>query len=108
MPHLLTDRRRSFEVGYCEIRHGDYKWAISDLTRAMELKPELVEAYLCRGNARAARSDFSGSIVDFNRAIKRKPDYAEAYLKGGLVRMDLGSTADGCVDLKHAASWVLW
>jgi len=48
----------------------DYKGAIADYTKAIELTPEFVMAYNNRGNTKADLEDYEGAIADYTKAIE--------------------------------------
>src|SRR5271154_7595140 len=54
----------------------DYAGAILNFTKAIELKPDLVEAYVFRGISKVKLGDHKGAILDYDKAIELKPDYA--------------------------------
>jgi len=58
----------------------DYQGSISDLTKAIELKPENAGYYNSRGVSKFRAGDKRGAISDFKQAIELDPDeetYAE-------------------------------
>ena len=63
----------------------DYKQALSDYDRAIELKPDYAEAYNNRGTVHREKAppDYANAILDYTQAIELKPDYAEAYNNRG-------------------------
>jgi tetratricopeptide (TPR) repeat protein len=56
-----------------------YDLAIQDFSAAIQLKPEIAELYLYRGNCRLAQGDTKNSIVDFDFVIKKKPALPDGY-----------------------------
>jgi len=48
---------------------SDYKGAIEDFTRAINLRNDDAEAYNYRGVSKSALGDYKGAIEDYNRAI---------------------------------------
>ncbi len=57
--------------------------AISDLTKAIILKPEYAEAYYNRGGAYSDMDQFDKAISDLNKAIEINPEFVEAYINRG-------------------------
>jgi len=62
----------------------DYYGAISDYTKAIELKPDYASAYVNRGNRKMGLRDYYGAISDFIKAIELKPDYPVTYYNSGI------------------------
>ena len=50
------------------MRLGEYKSAIEDLNRAIELEPEFAEAYFNRGLTKIFMDDIDGGALDLSRA----------------------------------------
>ena len=57
-------------------------------SEAIRLKPDYVEAFNNRGNARRDKGDLEGALQDYNEAIRLKPDYAEAFNNRGNARRE--------------------
>ena len=76
--------------------------AIKYYTRAIELVPELAEAYYNRGLAYADLGQYKQAIKDYDRAIELNPEDAEAYYNRGLGYLMLNIIQAGCSDLKTA------
>jgi tetratricopeptide (TPR) repeat protein len=89
-------------TGYEKFKLSDYKGAIADYTKAIELDPGYTEAYNYRGNAKDKLSDYSGAIADYTKAIELDPNYAKAYINRGLVKIQSGQKENGCLDLSKA------
>ena len=62
---------------------GEYDKAIEHYTEALNLNPQLVTAYLNRGNAYDSKRDYNRAINNFNKVIEMSPDLAEAYNNRG-------------------------
>ena len=60
-----------------------YNDAITHYTEAIDLNPELVEAYNNRGNVYCNIGDFKASFEDYNRAIDLNPEDARFYYNRG-------------------------
>lgn len=70
------------------LKHGkslfeknDYLGAMEKFERAIELDPNLAEAYYFRGRVQL---NHDKAEADFTKAIELKPDYPEAYFRRGL------------------------
>ena len=64
---------RSFFFGYynrayIKLRLKDYKSAIEDLNKAIELEPEFAEAYFNRGLTKIFLDDTEGGAIDLSSA----------------------------------------
>ena len=66
-------------------RNGVYHKAIEDYTKAMELEPELAEAYYHRGCSWYEVDNFGDSIADLTRAIELDPMADHYYGQRALV-----------------------
>ncbi len=75
-----------FETGYEKYNRGDYKGAIQDYTKAIELNPRYALAYHWRGNAKFSLKDYRGAIQDYTKAIELDPKNAWLYLNRGHVK----------------------
>ena len=70
---------------------GDYKAAINDYNKAIEINPDkYADAYLNRGNAYYQLGNYQQAIVDYNSAIAIKPEYAKPYNNRGSAFLSLG------------------
>ena len=69
---------------------GELEGAIADLDQAIQLNPELADAYLNRGFVKQMKGDFEGAIADSNQAIGINPKFAEAYGNRGLSKQVQG------------------
>ena len=67
-----------------------YDKAIVHYTAAIDLNPELAEAYYNRGLAYAKKGEFDLAIQDFNTAIDLNPEYAKAYNNRGIAYANKG------------------
>ena len=81
-----------YERGYNRQSNGDFDGAILDFNKAIELKPDFVDAYHDRGVAHQAKSDLAGAIADYTKAIELKPDFALAYSDRGFAKEAKGDS----------------
>jgi tetratricopeptide (TPR) repeat protein len=77
--------RTYYNRGNAYVEKEIYGHAISDLSKAIELDPEYVEAYRMRGLIRGHMGDYAQAISDFDKALKISPDDAQTYLSRGVV-----------------------
>jgi len=71
-------QRGCAEAGLC---HDDQ--ALQCFERAIQVKPELPEAYVGRGYVYLRKDDVDKAFRDFDKAIELNPDYAEAHASHG-------------------------
>jgi len=60
-----------FYRGVAHQLEGNLDAAIDDLSRAIEIQPQLVPAYSNRGNAYVSKEDYGRAIADYRQAIQR-------------------------------------
>ena len=77
-------QERADKATTADQKREEYERGIEHYTKAIELKSDLPEAYINRGNVYAKKSDFDGAIKDYNMGITLNPNYAESYYNRGL------------------------
>jgi len=87
-------------LAYAEL--NEYKRAIEDYGKAIELNPTLAEAYNNRGNAYAELNKHERAIEDYDRAIGLNPNYAEAYNNRGIAYANLNKHERAIEDYDRA------
>ena len=83
-------------------RFGRHENAIADYDKAIQLKPDLADAYSNRGNAKGRLERYEDAITDFDKAIQLEPDMAEAYSNRGNAKGGLGRYEDAIIDYDKA------
>ena len=82
----------------------DYRGAISDYNKAIQLNPDYSDAYYNRGVAKFKLQDYSGVIADYNKLIKiirpDDDDYSKIYYKRGIAKFYLDDKNGACEDIK--------
>src|SRR5271166_2035949 len=66
---LKPDAEAYYNRGNVKQAKGDSDGAITDYSKAIELKPDFAEPYYNRGVAKQAKGDFDGAIADYSKAI---------------------------------------
>jgi tetratricopeptide (TPR) repeat protein len=86
------------ESAFKKYNNGDYQGAIDDLTKVIEINPQLARVYVHRGDLKKHLDKNSDALIDFNKAIELEPDYAYAYFLRAIVKSNLkdyqGAIAD--------------
>ena len=99
---LAQTAEEYFNKGTTKAEKGDYRGAIQDYNKAIELKPNYTKAYNNRGYAKHDLGDQRGALQDFNKAIELNPNDARAYSNRGVIKIKLGQKDSGCLDLSKA------
>ena len=75
------------DIGLELYKQGDYQGAITEYTKAIEIKPNYVMAYYNRGIAKDMLSDYRGAIADYTKAIEINPQDASTYFNRGKAKV---------------------
>ena len=68
---------------------GNFRKAIKEYTKAIELIPDDWRAYYYRGRAYSNSMNYGQAISDYTRVIELKPDHTEAYIWRGVDLVEL-------------------
>jgi len=95
-PDLLLLRARAYA--------GDKKLnpALEDLNKAIEVKPDLVDAYIERGMVFAQARRFDDAIGDLTRAIEIDPQNVKAYAMRASAKLQAEANDDALSDVNQA------
>ena len=75
------------KLGAQKFYQQDYRGALADYNRAIQLDSNFVEAYNYRGNLKQNKlKDYQGALADFNRAIQLAPSYALLHKNRGVLK----------------------
>jgi hypothetical protein len=72
-------------------QQGNYRQAMEDLNRAIEIHPGFADAYYNRGVVYNNLSNYRQAMEDLNRAIEIHPGFADAYYNRGVSYGGLGN-----------------
>ena len=81
---------------------NNYDESIEFLSKAIDLDPEHMLAYMSRGSAFFRTNRIEEAIADFNRAIELNPETARCYHLRGLAKERQGYDAEALADFEKA------
>lgn len=79
--------------------------ANGDFTKAIELDPNLTNAYFGRGVSYSARKHYYEALADFNKVIEKSPKSITAHKERGTVYYHIGEIAKSTADLRRAVEF---
>ena len=91
-----------FNKGISKFSLQDYRGAISDYSKAIQLNPDYADAYNNRGCANLYFKDYTEAIADYNIAIQLNPDNDKAYYNRGNAKYYLDDKNGACKDWSKA------
>lgn len=91
-----------FKRGYLLYLQQSYKEAVRDLSRAVELAPDMYEGYLYRANALLCLRRYDQAMRDYEELIRLKPDFALGYYGRALLLRERGDTVKAEADFVRA------
>ncbi len=95
-PELILLRAKS----HAEL--NTFREAIADFNTALELDPDLIDAYVERGVLFAKNKRYDDAIGDFNRAIELDPKNAKAFAMRAEVRLKKDLVDEALSDVNRA------
>jgi tetratricopeptide (TPR) repeat protein len=84
--------------GNAYYHQGEHDLAVADFSKAIELNPDLAEAYNNRAIAYDAKGEYAQAIADCTKAIELNPALAEAYYNRGNAYALMGQKEKAIVD----------
>jgi tetratricopeptide (TPR) repeat protein len=92
-----------FDSGWNKKRLGDYRGAIMDYSKAIQLNPNVKNsAYYSRGFCKENLKDYIGAIADYTKAIQLDSEDSEAYYNRGNSKLMLNQKNSACLDWSKA------
>ena len=76
--------------------------AIEDCGTALQIDPDLSEAYKIRGDAKSNMNKYKEAIADYNMAIYLQPDFVTAYYMRGKARIEIDNVFAAKIDFRTA------
>ncbi len=81
-----------------QYQNGEYKEAIVNCDKLIELEPENIYAYIYRGSSKDELGDSKSAIQDYNKVIEIDPRDWNAYYNRGVTLRDSGNTTGAIND----------
>lgn len=82
-PAALAAAADYMQQGDYEFDRGHCDRAIAAYSRAVELDPQMAQAYNNRAYTYMVKKDYASALPDLDRAIELRPDYANALMNRG-------------------------
>ena len=82
-PAALVTAQDYFAQGDYDYEAGNCDKAIANYNRAIELDPNLAEAYNNRAYVYMVKKEYAAALPDLNRAIELRPNYVNALMNRG-------------------------
>jgi len=79
-----------------------YEASLALCNRALELSPELSDAWFLRGFNNYSLENYKDAVNDFSLAIAYRPDYTEAYYYRGKSNQAMGNIRSALGDFRKA------
>lgn len=86
----------------CVVKAKDYRAAIANFNKAVDLDPKYVDAWIRLGITKMDSEDFFGAEDDFTRAISLNKRSFKAYYNRGRLRLDMNNADGALSDFEHA------
>ena len=93
--------REFFQQGLSKQNNGDNDGAIDEYSKALQIEPDLAEAYYNRAIAKKLLEDDVGSLKDFSKAIAILPELAEMFISHPNVYINLEEKYKGILYFDH-------
>lgn len=91
-----------YDRGNAKQELKEYKAAIIDYDKAIELNPNFTEAYSKRGNVKSLLQEYKEAILDYDKAIELNPNYYKAYSNRAVAKQELKEYKEAIVDFDKA------
>ena len=88
--------------GQTEFEQGKHQESIACFDAALELNPNLADAYLNRGTVNLSLGHHKEAVADCDNALKLNPDFVAAYINRSAAKFFLGEAEDAIDDCNAA------
>ena len=96
------DANDYYDRGNAKQELKEYKAAITDYDKAIELNPNFTEAYSKRGNVKFFLQEYQEAILDYDKAIELNPNYYKAYSNRAVSKQELKDYKGAIADFDKA------
>lgn len=96
--HALSNNK----LGLAFLKRNLFDEAMAEFERAVEIDPELTEAYLNWGRAYLQQNKFAEAIAIFSRALQKNPEYADLHNYLGYAHFRNQQLPEAAGDIKFA------
>ncbi len=97
-----VNTKELFDNAFKKFEVGDYKGAIGDYSRVLEIDPNNVSALYNRGVSRQNIGNFKAAIKDFTKVIELKPKFAQGHNNRGVCYRKLEDNENAIKDFDSA------
>lgn len=94
--------------GIIKHRSGDYKGAIKDYSKAIELDSMYAGSYHNRSIAKIELKDYEGALQDLNKAIELDPSNYNSFNYRGIANHNIGNSEEARLDWSIAGELGLY
>ncbi len=98
----MNAARGFFNSGVSHLNAREYDLAIADFSKAIALKPDLINAYRLRASANAVQRQYSAEIPDLDQLIKLQPTVSDNWRNRGQAYSLIGQYARAIEDFDQA------
>lgn len=98
---LFNPAMTHYNRGMAHGRAGQHREAIEEFHKALEIRPDFVQACYYIGIVRRDSGDKEGAIESFKEAIRIDPQYSESYCDLATVYLTIGRGEEGIRALKE-------
>ncbi|MEW6494084.1 MAG: tetratricopeptide repeat protein [Cyanobacteriota bacterium] len=98
----LMESEGFFRQGLDKFNRSDYRSAIEAFNQALQVNPDLAEAYRHRAKSHYYQGDYLEAIKDYSHVLRINPRNAGAYSDRGLIRAQMGDRPRAMQDYNQA------
>lgn len=99
---VLRKSENLFRQGLEQFNHGNYHPAITTFSQALQVNPDLAQAYQYRAKSYFYQGNYLEAIKDYSHVLRINPRNAGAYSDRGLIRAQVGDRPRAMQDYNQA------